>query len=854
MPNNFSTQSMKKLLSILLTLLIISPLLLSPVYSQSDKSQGKKKDKDNPVTNPVQSNYTYEVSSLGLLDTVKTSSLLNLPITIKNASSVTWDRTEVTLAYHWVDSNGQYEVYRGDETSLKKSIDPNKSSTNQTIQVRAPELPGNYTFVLDPIYKDQWFSSLSSSTYKKVITVTGSISENESKEILWINGGDEYTNNPNVQANLAALSFQPGSTDAAFVYEYAQLGTSISNWGIWRAISGTGGSSLSFNLGITGPYSGPLDVFGRFRAFKKFSSATPLSYGDAQYHYGRSEKTTDAYSDDIFFDNIPPQGSIVINDGASSTSSRNVSLKITATDNLLGMTGSGIDKMRLSANCAGWGDWKSLETSISSFNISSGSTMSACVQFKDNAGNISETYSDSITFYIPPSSGGGGVLGVGDYSGLGIGNHDNPYADKTIHDFNTPEVGWRRYIGLWGLKKWNDMRYLNIDAPLITYIERVDEDTVKVFGISINKKHDIDVLVRNEYRDYPLGPSHWEDFEETRDIDHVKVVLFNGLGIPIATLWNDASDGRWEKDLDLGLFQNEGDKIYARTYVYDKFYFDGLHWWEDSKEYDVQFSIWGERSDKSPAMEIPSTRSQKLLDAIETEYLIELKENGASWTEFDLENIQNALERIPSSFYDNGLLDITKENYSSDETRCDGVGTMGYVMSDRPHDIYVCELGQAISSSDLNFQATIIHEFAHNWQKSISSTDIKYGMNVVENSSHPLHQYYNKLSNPSAGRWYADQLLFEKVEWYESCNYYDNDIYTEEVFSIFVSYYACLNTMLKDPEMPEEEMAESISYYFIKPNELIKQDKYTFKEEIDGEIVTNSGDLKRYDFIRDNVK
>jgi hypothetical protein len=100
-------------------------------------------------------------------------------------------------------------------------------------------------------------------------------------------------------------------------------------------------------------------------------------------------------------DKTAPVGSIAINNDATYTKDLDVSLTIPASD-----VGSGVVKMRFSADGASWKGWEDYaESKI--YRLNSGDGIKAVyVQFRDAAGNISETYSDSIILdTTAPASG-----------------------------------------------------------------------------------------------------------------------------------------------------------------------------------------------------------------------------------------------------------------------------------------------------------------------------------------------------------------------------------------------------------------------------------------------------------------
>jgi hypothetical protein len=97
-----------------------------------------------------------------------------------------------------------------------------------------------------------------------------------------------------------------------------------------------------------------------------------------------------------FVDTVVPKGTIVINGGAASTSSRSVTLRLSASDP---SPASGVDSMRFrNGGTTTWSEWFDYSTS-KSWTLSAGAgTKTVYVQYKDRAGNNSAAASDTIKF------------------------------------------------------------------------------------------------------------------------------------------------------------------------------------------------------------------------------------------------------------------------------------------------------------------------------------------------------------------------------------------------------------------------------------------------------------------------
>lgn len=119
-----------------------------------------------------------------------------------------------------------------------------------------------------------------------------------------------------------------------------------------------------------------------------------------------SDKPTYLYLDNLsltvyYNDTVRPNGSIKINNGKKSTTKSKVTLKLSATDNL-----SGVTKMRISNNGKKWTGWINYKTSYKNWRLTYrkyGGTKKkgmkkVYVQFKDGAGNVSKKKFDSIRY------------------------------------------------------------------------------------------------------------------------------------------------------------------------------------------------------------------------------------------------------------------------------------------------------------------------------------------------------------------------------------------------------------------------------------------------------------------------
>ena len=107
---------------------------------------------------------------------------------------------------------------------------------------------------------------------------------------------------------------------------------------------------------------------------------------------------SDRLNDYIMLDATPPTGTIVINNGASSTKNPEVTLSLTWSDG----TGSGVTRMRFSDNGSTWTAWEPLNTTKThTLPLPPGGYQTVRVQFRDGAGNYSARLSDYIRLDLP---------------------------------------------------------------------------------------------------------------------------------------------------------------------------------------------------------------------------------------------------------------------------------------------------------------------------------------------------------------------------------------------------------------------------------------------------------------------
>ncbi len=165
---------------------------------------------------------------------------------------------------------------------------------------------------------------------------------------------------------------------------------SVSNGTVpFNSLSGSILNNTPLKIGIhesgASPLKGRLDDL---RIYRRVLSASEVSelYREA--------------SDNFITDSVKPTGFILINNGASSTSSSAVTLNLTATDSV-GVTGYFLSNSSLSpiASTSGWVDLTTVVNFQKSINytLPSGTgPKTVYVWYRDAAGNISAPYADSI--------------------------------------------------------------------------------------------------------------------------------------------------------------------------------------------------------------------------------------------------------------------------------------------------------------------------------------------------------------------------------------------------------------------------------------------------------------------------
>jgi hypothetical protein len=206
------------------------------------------------------------------------------------------------------------------------------------------------------------------SFYIDDISVLGTWGDTEASisNSISINSGASATNNSSVTLTLS-------SSDTFSGVEFMKFSNDGTNWSGWYDYSTTATWSLA-------------------------SSTQGMKTVSVQFR-DRAGNTSSSTADSITYDSKAPTGSIKINAGAYSTTSKTVTLKLSSSD-----VNSG-KQMRFSNNRVLWSAWESYN-STKSWKMTSGTyggntskgKKYVYVQYKDIAGNASTKYSDYIYY------------------------------------------------------------------------------------------------------------------------------------------------------------------------------------------------------------------------------------------------------------------------------------------------------------------------------------------------------------------------------------------------------------------------------------------------------------------------
>jgi len=180
---------------------------------------------------------------------------------------------------------------------------------------------------------------------------------------IWINNNRSVTNNPNA---ILALDWHDGAGSGVARMRFSNDGA---NWSAWESLAAVRAYALSGADGY---------------------KTVRVQYLD------RANNRSAVFSDYIRLDTVPPTGGIVIDGGAQSTTSRNVTLDLSWAD-----TGSGVVRMRFSDNGSNWSAWEPQRTPRYYTLPAGPGYHTVRVQYLDAGNNYSPVYSDYIKLVSP---------------------------------------------------------------------------------------------------------------------------------------------------------------------------------------------------------------------------------------------------------------------------------------------------------------------------------------------------------------------------------------------------------------------------------------------------------------------
>jgi hypothetical protein len=275
---------------------------------------------------------------------------------------------------------------------------------------------------------------------------------------ITINSGATYTNSRWVTLTLDGQDYGSGVYYMRFANDYPTL-----TWSSWYSYATT------FSYYMNNPNDG--------------SKSVDVQYADADWHVTGAGTIYDY----ITLDTTPPTGSITINSGATYTTSRTVTLTLSASD-----ATSGVAKMRFSENMGSWGSWYTYATTFSYTLTSSGDGYKSIdVQYQDNAGNPTTAWTIWDSIYLDTTPPTGSI----------IINNGNPTYTNTLsvtlyltYSDTTSGVSKVRY-GNWGLAwtAWEDpaaTRAWTLDSTGGDGYKRVYYQIIDKAGLYSNQFYD----------------------------------------------------------------------------------------------------------------------------------------------------------------------------------------------------------------------------------------------------------------------------------------------------------------------------------------------------------------------------
>ncbi len=174
----------------------------------------------------------------------------------------------------------------------------------------------------------------------------------------------------------------------------------------------------------------------------------------------------------IFLDTTPPTGSLTINDGASFTTSYNVTLKISQSDT----GGSGDVQMQFSNDNGTWSGWENASLTKSWTLTSGDGQKTVFVKFRDAAGNETPVISNTINVDSTPPSGSltindGAPFTTSSNVTLNITQSDTGGSDDVQMQFSNDNGTWSEWENASLTKPWT---LENGDGEKTVYVKLKD--------------------------------------------------------------------------------------------------------------------------------------------------------------------------------------------------------------------------------------------------------------------------------------------------------------------------------------------------------------------------------------------
>lgn len=353
----------------------------------------------------------------------------------------------------------------------------------------------------------------------------------------------DFTVTSDTTAPTGSISIREGATYTQT--QYVPLTLSASDDG------GSGVSQMRF--------SNNNSTWSTWEAYATSKSSWTLTSGNGAktvwVQYRDTAGNVSTYSDGIVFDSVAPTGSISINDGAASTTTSDVTLTLSATDAL-----SGVSDMRFSTNGSTWSSWEPYSTS-KAFALAAGNgTRYAYVQFRDSAGNYRQ-YSDTITAAISDTIAPTGSILINDGAAetnttavtLGLSAIDTGGSGLSQMRFSNNNVTWSAWETYATTKGWTLTPGNGVKTVYVQYRDGL-------LNVSATYSDTITLATSDTGSTllFTWHPGGWAEA-------HLKVT--SSSGVTITDTWVSGTG----TDLDLYVTVPAGDNYYMEcVYYYDE--------------------------------------------------------------------------------------------------------------------------------------------------------------------------------------------------------------------------------------------------------------------------------------------